>query len=87
VGDVELNSSKPVAEQKRSSLRGRAIINRFFESSTRTRTSFEVAGKRLGGDYSVLMPNVALRCAVRSRFQKVGSAGSHCTIYTYIVAD
>ena len=26
------------------------IIDCFFESSTRTRTSFEVAGKRLGGD-------------------------------------
>ncbi len=31
-------------------LRGRTIINCFFENSTRTRTSFEVAGKRLGGD-------------------------------------
>src|SRR5262249_34786431 len=28
----------------------RTIINCFFENSTRTRTSFEVAGKRLGGD-------------------------------------
>jgi len=38
------------AEKKRSTLRGRTIINCFFESSTRTRTSFELAGKRLGGD-------------------------------------
>ena len=36
--------------QKSSVLRGRTIINLFFESSTRTRTSFELAGKRLGGD-------------------------------------
>ena len=46
-GYVELNRQ---AEKKRSLLRGRTIINCFFESSTRTRTSFEVAGKRLGGD-------------------------------------
>ena len=37
-------------DKKRSLLRGRTIMNVFFESSTRTRTSFEVAGKRLGGD-------------------------------------
>jgi len=33
-----------------SLLRGRTVINLFFESSTRTRTSFELAGKRLGAD-------------------------------------
>jgi hypothetical protein len=38
------------ADKKRSTWRGRTIINCFFESSTRTRTSFELAGKRLGGD-------------------------------------
>jgi aspartate carbamoyltransferase catalytic subunit len=37
-------------DKKRSSLRGRTQINLFFESSTRTRTSFELAGKRLGAD-------------------------------------
>ncbi|CAA6604038.1 MAG: aspartate carbamoyltransferase catalytic subunit [Alphaproteobacteria bacterium] len=31
-------------------LRGRTIINLFFENSTRTRTSFELAAKRLGAD-------------------------------------
>jgi aspartate carbamoyltransferase catalytic subunit len=37
-------------DKKQSLLRGRTVINLFFETSTRTRTSFELAGKRLGGD-------------------------------------
>jgi len=44
---VEQNRQK---DKKKSVLRGRTIINLFFEDSTRTRTSFELAGKRLGGD-------------------------------------
>ena len=31
-------------------LRGRTVVNLFFENSTRTRTSFEIAAKRLGAD-------------------------------------
>src|SRR5690349_16307400 len=46
-GYVELNRQ---AEKKNALLRGRTLINCFFENSTRTRTSFEVAGKRLGAD-------------------------------------
>ena len=38
------------ADKKTDCLRGRTLINLFFESSTRTRTSFELAGKRLGAD-------------------------------------
>jgi aspartate carbamoyltransferase catalytic subunit len=38
-------------QDKRSrELAGRTIMNLFFEDSTRTRTSFELAGKRLGAD-------------------------------------
>lgn len=36
---------------KRSdTLRGRTVVNLFFEASTRTRTSFEIAARRLGAD-------------------------------------
>jgi aspartate carbamoyltransferase catalytic subunit len=44
---VELNRQ---IEKKRASLRGRTQINMFFEVSTRTQASFELAGKRLGAD-------------------------------------
>lgn len=36
--------------KKVPTLRGRTVINLFFESSTRTSTSFELAGKRLSAD-------------------------------------
>jgi aspartate carbamoyltransferase catalytic subunit len=38
------------ARRKSEQLRGRMIVNLFFEASTRTRTSFEIAAKRLGAD-------------------------------------
>src|SRR5580700_3575156 len=37
-------------ERKRALLKGRTLINLFFEPSTRTQSSFELAGKRLGAD-------------------------------------
>src|SRR5262245_9852039 len=36
--------------KKRDVLRGRTLINLFFEASTRTQSSFELAGKRLSAD-------------------------------------
>ncbi len=41
-------SRRPI--KKAPTLRGKTIINLFFENSTRTRTSFEIAGKRLSAD-------------------------------------
>src|SRR5215470_5751842 len=38
------------AVRKLDLLRGRMVVNLFFEASTRTRTSFEIAAKRLGAD-------------------------------------
>ncbi len=51
-----LQTSSRFAEVSRRSikkvptLRGKTVINLFFENSTRTRTSFEIAGKRLSAD-------------------------------------
>ena len=44
---VELNRQ---IRKKQSVLSGRTQINLFFEASTRTQSSFELAGKRLGAD-------------------------------------
>ena len=44
---IELNKSK---NKKVDVLRGKTQINLFFEPSTRTQSSFELAGKRLGAD-------------------------------------
>ncbi|MEO6212714.1 MAG: hypothetical protein ABIP65_03705, partial [Vicinamibacterales bacterium] len=38
------------AIKKVPTLRGRTVVNLFFEPSTRTRTSFEIAEKRLSAD-------------------------------------
>ena len=41
-------SQRPI--KKVPTLRGKSVINLFFEPSTRTRTSFEIAAKRLSAD-------------------------------------
>ncbi len=46
-GYIEQNRS---AKKKTPILDGKVMINLFFEPSTRTRTSFEIAAKRLGAD-------------------------------------
>jgi aspartate carbamoyltransferase catalytic subunit len=46
VGYLEVGRS----QEKRSDLRNRVVVNLFFEPSTRTRTSFGLAARRLGAD-------------------------------------
>jgi aspartate carbamoyltransferase catalytic subunit len=58
VGDIELilNTARSFREistrpiKKVPTLRGKSVINLFYEASTRTRSSFELAAKRLGAD-------------------------------------
>lgn len=40
-------------------LRGKTVVNLFFESSTRTRTTFEIAAKRLSADVINLNPSIS----------------------------
>ena len=52
-GLLDLSESyiEPIRRKVKDTLLvGRTVINLFFENSTRTRTSFELAAKRLGGD-------------------------------------
>lgn len=45
--------------RKVSTLRGKTVLNVFFENSTRTRTSFELAGKRMGADVVNISANTS----------------------------
>jgi aspartate carbamoyltransferase catalytic subunit len=45
--------------KKVPTLRGKTIINLFYESSTRTRTSFEIAAKRLSADTINISPSTS----------------------------
>ncbi len=54
--ELILDTAKPFkelftkSEKKTDYLRGKTIVNLFYEPSTRTKTSFEIAEKRLGAD-------------------------------------
>ncbi len=48
--DKLAEQSEAAAVKKFPTLRGRTVVNLFFEDSTRTRTSFELAAKRLSAD-------------------------------------
>ena len=47
---AELSAATAGADKKLPNLRGRTVVNLFFEASTRTRTTFELAAKRLSAD-------------------------------------
>lgn len=49
LSDTYVEQSRRV-DKKSETLKGLTVINLFFENSTRTRTSFEAAAKRLGAD-------------------------------------
>jgi aspartate carbamoyltransferase catalytic subunit len=55
-GFVALNRQKA---KKLDLLKGRTLINLFFEASTRTQSSFELAGKRLGADVVNMSPRTS----------------------------
>ena len=56
---IKLNRSNT---KKLDTLRGKTQINLFFEPSTRTQSSFDLAGKRLGADVMTMnMNNSALK--------------------------
>ena len=56
IADAAADANR-AGQRKRDLLSGRSLINLFFEASTRTQASFEMAAKRLGAD--VLNMNVS----------------------------
>ncbi len=72
---VELNRQ---VDKKRASLRGRTQVNLFFEASTRTQSSFEIAGKRLGADvmtFSVGTSSVKKGESLRDTVETISAFG------------
>ena len=63
-GYVELSRQ---IDKKQATLRGRTQINLFFEPSTRTQSSFELAGKRLGAD----VMNMSIKTSALSKGETV----------------
>src|SRR3954466_6133650 len=55
-GVVSLNRQ---TSKKLDLLKGRTLMNLFFENSTRTQSSFEIAGKRLGADVVNMSPRTS----------------------------
>src|ERR1700738_641576 len=55
-GFVSLNRQ---TSKKLDLLKGRTLVNLFFENSTRTQSSFELAGKRLGADVVNMSPRTS----------------------------
>ncbi|HUO11893.1 MAG TPA: aspartate carbamoyltransferase catalytic subunit [Caulobacteraceae bacterium] len=55
-GFVALNRQKA---KKLDVMKGRTLVNLFFEASTRTQSSFELAGKRLGADVVNMSPRAS----------------------------
>ena len=69
---IKLNQSK---NKRLNVLSGKTQINLFFEPSTRTQSSFELAGKRLGADVmSMNMANSAVMTAEFAMFIDITSA-------------
>ncbi len=65
--------------RKLPTLRGKTVVNLFFEDSTRTRTSFEVAAKRLSADvinFSAKGSSVAKGESLKDTAQTLQSMGS-----------
>jgi aspartate carbamoyltransferase catalytic subunit len=80
-------ASRPV--KKVPTLRGKTVINLFFESSTRTRTSFEIAGKRLSADVINISPaksSVSKGETLRDTAQTLDAMSPDCIVIRHDAA-
>src|SRR5437879_11552633 len=75
--------------KKVPALRGRTIINLFFEPSTRTRTSFEIAAKRLSADainISVATSSVSKGEKLLDKARKLEAMEHDCIVISHSCA-
>lgn len=69
--------------KKLPTLRGRTVVNLFFENSTRTRISFEIAAKRLSADVinvSAQTSSVTKGESLRDTAQTLEALGADCIV-------
>lgn len=87
--DLIINSSRAFSEilnrqiKKVPTLRGKVIINLFYENSTRTRSSFELAAKYLSGDvtnFSISTSSVKKGETLQDTAQTLVQMGADCVI-------
>ena len=71
------------AVRKLPTLRGRTVVTLFYENSTRTRVSFEVAGKWMSADtinVSASASSVSKGESLRDTAATLGAAGADCLV-------
>ena len=79
--ELALISDRPV--KKLPTLRGRTVVNLFFEDSTRTRISFEAASKRLSADvinFSAKGSSVSKGESLKDTAQTLQSMGADAVV-------
>jgi aspartate carbamoyltransferase catalytic subunit len=75
--------------KKVPTLRGRTVVNLFFEPSTRTQTSFEIAGKRLAADvvnFSPSSSSLSKRESILDTAKTLDAMDPDCVIVRHKVA-
>ena len=90
-GELEVLLSRAAAmrellgqpERRLKTLQGRALVNLFYENSTRTRVSFEIAGKKLGADVvnvTASASSVTKGESLRDTVETLQALGAHIVV-------
>lgn len=80
---TELGSVNDREVKKLPALRGKTVVNLFFENSTRTRISFEVAAKRLSADvinFSASTSSLSKGESLKDTAQTLEALGAHAIV-------
>ena len=75
--------------KKVPTLRGRTVVNLFFEPSTRTQTSFEIAGKRLAADvvnFSASSSSLSKKESILDTAKTLDAMDPDCVVVRHQVA-